>query len=280
MADPQSPSNPKWADVGVRTLSAVLLAPAVLIDIWYGGIWFEIFAAFLGILMAHEWTVIAHGRSTSQFALHALAALCAAFIPREAGAHVALGAILMIAAVAYAGVAFGPRAKSWWNYVGVPYVAFPVLALVVLRGNEHWGLHAIIWLVAIVWAADILAYFAGRLIGGPKLAPRISPKKTWAGLAGAITGSALASGIFASYLVPSIWPLVVLAGILAVVEQAGDMLESAFKRHYGVKDSGHLIPGHGGIMDRVDGLIAVVVVAGIVGYFRNPLEPAAGLFLW
>ena len=273
-------ANPKWADVGVRTLSAVILAPVVLIDIWYGGIWFQIFAAFLGILMAHEWTIIAHGRSTSQFALHALAALFAAFVPGEAGAPAALAGIFVIAAVAYAGVAFGPRAKSWWNYVGVPYVALPVLALVILRDDEQWGLHAIMWLVAVVWAADILAYFAGRLIGGPKLAPRISPKKTWAGLGGAMVGSAIAGGLYGWHVAPWILPLVIMAALLAIVEQAGDMMESAFKRHYGVKDSGHLIPGHGGIMDRVDGLIAVVVVAGIIGYLRNPEAPAAGLLLW
>ncbi len=280
MAEEKTTANPKWSDVGVRTLSALILAPVVLADIWYGGIWFEVFAAFLGVLMAHEWTIIAHGRSTSQFALHVLAALVAAFVPREAGVHVALSAIFLIAAIAYAGVAFGPRAKSWWNYVGVPYVALPVLALVILRHDPQWGLHAIMWLVAVVWAADILAYFAGRLIGGPKLAPRISPKKTWAGLGGAIAGSAIAGGLYGWSVELWVLPLVVMAGLLAIVEQGGDMMESAFKRHYGVKDSGQLIPGHGGVMDRVDGLIAVVVVAGIIGYLRNPATPAAGLLLW
>lgn len=273
-------ASAKWADLSVRVLSAAVLIPAVLVDIWFGGLWFEIFAAFLGILMAYEWTVIAHGRSTSQFALHALAALCAAFIPREAGPQAALFAIMIITAVAYAGVAFGPRAKSPWCFVGVPYVSFPVLALVVLRSDPQWGLHAIIWIMLTVWAADTLAYFAGRLIGGPKLAPVLSPKKTWAGLAGAIAGSAIAGGVYAAYFAPSIFIPIVLAGLLAVVEQAGDVVESAFKRYHGVKDSGSLIPGHGGILDRVDGLVAVTTAAALIGYLRVPTSAAQGLLAW
>jgi phosphatidate cytidylyltransferase len=280
MSDKGAAVAAKWADLGVRAMSAAILIPAVLLDIWFGGLWFELFAAFLGILMAHEWTVIAHGRSTSQFALHALAALCAAFIPRESGPLVALFAILVITAVSFAGVAFGPRAKSFWNFVGVPYVALPVLALVVLRHDPFWGLHAIVWVMVTVWAADSLAYFAGRMIGGPKLAPRISPKKTWAGMGGAMAGAAFASGVYAAIYLPSMWPLVVMAAALAIVEQAGDIFESAFKRFHGVKDSGHLIPGHGGIIDRVDGLIAVVVVAGLFGFLRNPPSAANGLLVW
>lgn len=279
-APPTAAGSAKWQDLGVRALSAAVLIPAVLLDIWLGGLWFELFAAFLGILMAHEWTVIAHGRSTSQFAAHALAALCAAFLPREIGPLASFGVIVAITAVAYAGVAFGSRAKSPWCFVGVLYVSMPVLALVVLRHDPQWGLHAIIWIMLTVWAADSLAYFAGRIIGGPKLAPRISPKKTWAGLGGAMAGAAIASALYAMWVAPTVWPLVVLAALLAIVEQGGDILESAFKRFHGVKDSGHLIPGHGGIIDRVDGLIAVTVVAAIIGYIRYAPSAAQGLLAW
>jgi hypothetical protein len=124
----------------------------------------------------HEWTVIAHGRSTSQFALHALAALCAAFLPRDIGLPLfTFGAILAVTAVALCGRRpLGPRAKSGWcNFVGVPYVSAACAGVgAVLRHDPHWGLHAIIWIMLTVWAADSLAYFAGRIIGGPKLAPR------------------------------------------------------------------------------------------------------------
>ncbi len=277
---PAAVAGAKWADLGVRALSAAILIPAVLLDIWVGGVWFEIFAAFLGILMAHEWTVIAHDRSTAQFALHALAALCAAFLPMQAGPLLTLFVIVVITGAACAVVAFGSTGKSPWRYAGVPYVALPVLALVILRHDPVWGLHAIIWIMVTVWAADSLAYFAGRIIGGPKLAPRISPKKTWAGLGGAMAGAALASGLYAWWFAPVILPLVVLAALLAVVEQGGDILESAFKRFHGVKDSGHLIPGHGGIIDRVDGLVAVTVVAAIIGFLRYPPSAAQGLLVW
>jgi len=270
----------KWQDLGVRALSAAVLIPAVLLDIWLGGLWFELFAAFLGILMAHEWTVIAHGRSTSQFALHTLAALCAAFLPREIGPMMTGVAVLVITAISYAGVAFGSRAKSHWCFVGVPYVSLPVLALVSLRHDPEWGLHAIVWIMLTVWAADSLAYFAGRIIGGPKLAPKISPKKTWAGMGGAMVGAALASGLYAVWIAPSVFPLVILAAVLAVVEQGGDILESAFKRFHGVKDSGKLIPGHGGIIDRVDGLIAVTVAAAVIGLLRDGTSAAHGLLVW
>jgi len=282
-SEPQVPpggGSAKWQDLGVRALSAAVLIPAVLLDIWVGGLWFELFAAFLGILMAHEWTVIAHGRSTTQFALHTLAALCAAFLPREVGPLMTVSVILAITAVAYAAVAFGPRAKSVWCFVGVPYVSLPVLALVILRHDPEWGLHAIVWIMLTVWAADSLAYFAGRIIGGSKLAPKISPKKTWAGLGGAMAGAAIASGLYALWVAPSVWPLVVLAALLAIVEQAGDILESAFKRFHGVKDSGYLIPGHGGIIDRVDGLIAVTVVAAIIGFIRYSPSAAQGILVW
>ena len=134
----------------------------------------------------------------------------------------------------------------------------------------------------MVWAADTLAYFSGRIIGGPKLAPRISPKKTWAGLGGAMAGSALAALAVGLVLgVPGLWMLLVVAAVLAVVEQGGDLFKSAMKRHYGVKDSGRLIPGHGGVIDRVDGLVAVATAAALIGTLRDGLAHAgAGILVW
>jgi phosphatidate cytidylyltransferase len=134
------------------------------------------------------------------------------------------------------------------------------MAFVILRGETHAGMLTLMWLLVVVWAADICAYFAGRLIGGPKLAPRISPKKTWAGLWGAVVGAA-AAGLVMGYWIgsPRFLVLGVLGGVLAIIEQLGDLFESALKRHYGVKDSGRLIPGHGGVLDRVDGLVAAAL---------------------
>jgi phosphatidate cytidylyltransferase len=266
----------KWTDLGVRALSAALLIPAVLLDVWLGGIWFELFMAFLGLLMAYEWTNIVHARSSTQFALHSAAALVAAFLPREIGVLATLGVIFGLMALGLVANAFRDRDKN----IGIPYVALPVLALVLLRAHGTWGVHAIMWLMVVVWATDTFAYFAGRMLGGPKLAPRFSPKKTWAGLLGGMAGAAVVSAIYANSVLPAWWALAVIAAALAVVAQLGDIFESALKRHYGVKDSGYLIPGHGGVLDRVDGLVAAGVLAAAIGFARNSNSLAEGLLVW
>jgi phosphatidate cytidylyltransferase len=199
----------------------------------------------------------------------------------EAGIWGAVTAVCLLwaASALLAGFRRAPRRPG---YLGVPYAGFPAMAAVLLRADPLYGAVAILWCLAIVWAADTLAYFAGRSIGGPKLAPVISPKKTWAGLGGAIAGSAAASALVAAFAgLPAIAALTLLAGILALFEQAGDLFKSALKRHYGVKDSGNLIPGHGGVIDRVDGLIAVAVAAAIIGLLRGGMESTGrGLLLW
>ncbi len=286
----EAATSAKWADLGVRTASALVLVPVVFLDVWYGGVWFRIFAAFLGVLIAHEWCNIAHPGSSGQFAVHALAAMCAAFIPDVSGWRVAMFWIAAIWGVAVLFCALRGGDKSFWRYAGVPYASLPVLALVTLRSDGELGMLAFVYLMLIVSGADIFAYFVGRIVGGPKLAPRLSPKKTWAGLLGAAGGSMLVAYVFARAYVQvaatsgfelRVLPLVAIGGILAVIAQTGDIFESAFKRHYGIKDSGTLIPGHGGVMDRLDGLIFVAVVAVVIGMLRAGADaPARGLLLW
>jgi len=282
MADRQAAAPAKWGDLGVRFLSAVVLIPAVLVDVWAGGIWFEVFVALLAVLMAYEWTVLTHRQSSLQFALHAAAAMSGALLPREAGMDGALIAIMVLWALSAIAARIDNPQHPVWAYIGVPYVGLPAIAMVLLRNDPDHGTAAIIWVMVTVWAADTLAYFSGRIIGGPKLAPEISPKKTWAGLGGAIAGSAAASAVFAWYAgYPAMLVLTLIAGAFAVVEQAGDLFKSAWKRHYGVKDSGRLIPGHGGVIDRVDGLVAVAVAAALVGYLHSGIVATArGLLSW
>jgi phosphatidate cytidylyltransferase len=157
-----------------------------------------------------------------------------------------------------------PGAVPWYA-LGLVYVFVPCVALIWLRNDPDVGLQQIFWIVALVIAADTGAYFAGRSIGGPKLAPRISPNKTWAGLGGAVVSAAIVGAMTALVMDrPTVWTLTAVSAGLAIIEQAGDLAESAFKRHFGVKDASHIIPGHGGALDRVDGLIAVAAaVAGI-----------------
>lgn len=279
-ADAQSTA--KWGDLGIRTLSAAVLIPAVLADVWVGGIWFHLFVALIGILMALEWVTIVHRGSPVQFALHAAGAMCGALLPLDVGLEGGLVAIAVIAVLSAALAAREEPGGSKWRYLGVVYVSVPPIALVMLREDPAFGIAAIVLVMLMVWAADTFAYFSGRILGGPKLAPRISPKKTWAGLLGAMVGSALAALAVAKAMgLPAILVLVIIAAVLAIVEQVGDLFKSAMKRHYGVKDSGQLIPGHGGVIDRVDGLVAVATAAALIGAFRAGVEHAgAGLLVW
>jgi phosphatidate cytidylyltransferase len=268
-----APQGVNWRDLGIRTLSSAVLIPAVLVDVWVGDAWFHLLVALLGVMMAHEWTNIVHERSSSQFALHAAAALSGAFLPLSNGWHVALAVIAVIWVLSLLLALAQHRRLSLWVVSGVAYIGLPAMAFVILRGENEAGMLAMMWLFAVVWAADICAYFAGRVIGGPKLASRISPKKTWAGLWGAVVGAAAAGAAVAYGAgLADVIVLGLLGGVLAIVEQIGDLFESALKRHYGVKDSGRLIPGHGGVLDRVDGLVAaslvlaaVVIVSGYIG---------------
>jgi phosphatidate cytidylyltransferase len=160
----------------------------------------------------------------------------------------------------------GRKGTAPWRLAGAIYVGLPALALLLLRALPGNGMELVLWVLGLTVAADTLAYVAGRGIGGPKLAPRISPNKTWAGLAGAIAGAALMGALASTWLgAGGLWKLTFGAAALGVVEQAGDLVESAFKRHFGVKDSSGIIPGHGGVLDRVDGLLAVgLAVAAII----------------
>lgn len=282
MAAERPATGAKWGDLGVRTLSAAVLIPAVLADVWAGGIWFHLFVALIGILMALEWVTIVHRGSPVQFALHAAGAMCGALLPLDVGLQGGLLAVAVLAAISAAIAALEDGAGPKWRYLGVVYVSVPPIALVILREDPVHGIAAIVLVMLMVWAADTIAYFAGRLIGGPKLAPRISPKKTWAGLFGAMAGSALAAFAVAKALgLQSALILVMIAAALAIIEQAGDLFKSAMKRQYGVKDSGRLIPGHGGVIDRVDGLVAVATAAAIIGAARAGVERAGtGILVW
>jgi len=150
-----------------------------------------------------------------------------------------------------------------------------------LRRDPVNGFAALLFVLLVVWASDIGGYFAGRAIGGPKLWPRVSPKKTWAGSLGGFVASLAVAAGFVLCGVGKPLPLAVLGAVLSVVSQLGDLFESAVKRRFGVKDSSHLIPGHGGLMDRLDGFVAAVVAAWIFGFLRHGLHSAAsGLMVW
>jgi phosphatidate cytidylyltransferase len=169
-----------------------------------------------------------------------------------------------------------------WLAAGIAYAAILLFAPLILRRDPALGFAAILFLFAVVWATDIAAYFAGRALGGPKLWPAVSPKKTWSGAAGGTLGGVAAGVVTVKLLGVSVAPMLILvAFLLSVTAQAGDLIESAVKRHFGAKDAGSIIPGHGGLMDRLDGFLTAAAAAAMVGLLRAGLEsPARGLLVW
>ena len=158
------------------------------------------------------------------------------------------------------------KRNVFWLLFGTLYIIVPCLALIHLRSNPDLGFETVLWVFVLVWSADTGAYAAGRLIGGPKLAPRISPNKTWSGLMGGICAAGVV-GFFNALVLDhqSMIPLVLISALLGLISQGGDLLESWIKRKFDKKDAGSLIPGHGGLFDRVDGLLAASVGAAFIG---------------
>jgi phosphatidate cytidylyltransferase len=235
-----------------RILSALVLAPLALLAVYVGGPVFDAVVALAAAIMAWEWDRICRGRFSKSGQVMAIAVAAAALL----GAHFPMAALAVVWIGMLGAAVFS---RSGWLAMGALYIGLPVIALTWLRQDA--GLITLMWLLAIVWATDIGAYVAGRSIGGPKLAPRISPNKTWAGLIGGVAAAVIAGGLVAWIFGAGQGPLVgVFAALLAASSQMGDLFESSVKRRFKVKDSSNIIPGHGGVLDRVDGLIAAAPI--------------------
>ncbi|MBY0612652.1 MAG: phosphatidate cytidylyltransferase [Beijerinckiaceae bacterium] len=252
-----------------------MVAAAAAVTV-FGGWAFKLFWTVAAFACAYEWFLISAGGFTPLQYVAVLVSLLLVAEPPPyplASAAVMLGLLLLTTFL-------GAPQKRIWAGAGVVYACGLLFGLVALRGSTDYGLIVVFWLFAIVWASDIAAYFTGRAIGGPKLMPRVSPKKTWSGFLGGTAGGALAGTLTLLAAGQGAgWQHMALAAALSVASAAGDLLESAFKRHFGVKDSGRFIPGHGGALDRLDGFIAAVICAVIIGYARNG-DPARGLLAW
>ena len=252
-----------WAALRTRLISAVLLAGPVLLTVYLGTPLFELLVAVAGIVMCTEWSRVCRARAMSLSTIVMAGAVVfgvgtmALGLPGWALAVVIVGAVATAVAEPY---------RSRWMAAGTLYIGLPCIGIVWLRADPDGGAATVFWLLAVVWAADIGAFAFGRRIGGPKLAPQVSPNKTWAGLLGGIGCAALAGLAFAAATDKAVvTPLTVVSGCLGGVSQAGDLFESWVKRHFGVKDSGTLIPGHGGLLDRVDALMVVVALTALIG---------------
>jgi phosphatidate cytidylyltransferase len=274
------------ANLLMRIGAALVLAP-LAIAIGYAGGWLWVASvSMVAIGLYIEWLMVVGLAGERRAAIGGTIALATAGACLMFG-HIA--AAWVILAIGLAAVAVLSSRLRNWSAAGFVYAAAAQMASVLLRLDAEMGFAALVFVFLIVWVTDIGGYFAGRGIGGPKLWSRVSPKKTWAGAIGGFAASLAVAAAFAAAaphldsqpLALKIGPLLGLGAVLSIVSQLGDLFESAVKRHFGVKDSSHLIPGHGGLMDRLDGFIAAMVVAVIFGLLRGGMDGAGrALMIW
>ncbi|WP_294132524.1 phosphatidate cytidylyltransferase [Sphingobium sp.] len=249
------------SELRTRAIVGVVLIAVALGALLSGGLLFWVLLSAAGVLMQAEWADLSGASADhKKLSMYAVSVPLAILCPLAAGlSWFAIG--LLVAAFLFVIVA----TRSVRLALGVIYVCLPVMALLFLRGQAPniFGLTLALWALALVWATDIGAYFAGRSIGGPKLAPRISPSKTWSGLGGGVLAALLVGFALHRFAGLPI-ELAAASGLLAVAAQGGDLLESAMKRRAGVKDSGSLLPGHGGVMDRLDGVATAAPLAALL----------------
>jgi phosphatidate cytidylyltransferase len=270
-------STPSFRDVGVRIAAGVAMAVVALAVLWAGSLPFAVLVAAVAVVVSWEWGRIVRSAGIDAiFVIQAGAVIVAVLLASRGLAGLGLIAVL-VAAIISALLAFGERGHM--AALGALYAGLPAVALVWFRGADKVGMLAVLFLLLAIWATDTGAYFAGRQIGGPKLMPRVSPNKTWSGLIGGIAAAGIVGLAFAMLANAGLHPgrMTVSGMVLGLVAQAGDLFESALKREYGVKDASTLIPGHGGFMDRIDGLSAAAMVAAIFAMAVNIHAPARAL---
>ena len=286
-ATPVSSSRSSFADLRTRILSAIVLVAAAVGTLLLGGIAFVLFWLAASLAMNWEWQrMVAPDRLfwrtlAGGAALCLAAASCVQLAPDLAFLVVLAGAVV-VGFIARKGVRL-------WSAAGVVYAGALIVAVVTIRPalaaafERPFDLRTIVWLFAVVWGTDVMAYFGGRLIGGPKVWPAVSPGKTWSGtlvgiVCGALAGLAVAT--IGPVMPISPWPVLAVGLLAAAAAQAGDFLESGVKRRFGVKDSSGLIPGHGGVMDRLDGFVAAAVLVVLVALVRDASSVGEALFRW
>ncbi|MFV0280337.1 MAG: phosphatidate cytidylyltransferase [Rhodoblastus sp.] len=292
MTPPQAQSGSgrkgrNFSDLRLRVLSALVMAALAVGALVAGGMPFVLFWLAAAIAMVWEWQrLVGEERQLSRVVAGAASVAVACAFATQNGPDIA---IFVLALGALGAGALAPAGLRLWAGAGVFYAGALILAIAAIRPplpaliEPPYNLRAILWLFAVVWGTDVMAYFGGRLIGGPKLWKRVSAGKTWSGaIVGIICGALL--GLAVTAIAPAgpvaVWPVFFAGLAAAAAAQAGDLLESAVKRRFDVKDSSQLIPGHGGVMDRLDGFIAAAVFVALLGVARGAPSAAEGLFVW
>ena len=280
--------RPGAGNLTLRVASAAVLAPITLAVTYVGGWIFFVLCAIAAGGILWEWVSLASHRADPRVLAPGWAALLGALaliglnMPVGGWAAVAIGAVVAGLVIAFLPRPADEASSAVWAGGGVVYAGALLIAPAMLRSDPQWGLAALLFLFANVWATDIFAYFCGRAIGGPLLWPRVSPKKTWSGAVGGLAGGVAAS-VAVAYAsgIGKLGIVGVMACVLSVLAQAGDLFESAVKRRFGAKDASHLIPGHGGLMDRLDGFLVAAIAALLIGMAHQGIAaPARGLLLW
>ena len=265
-------------DLKPRVAAAAVMGSLALATAWIGGFIFAAFWWLAAAVVLWEWQRLIGGvRLAERVALGGLfVALAALLALHNSILGVVVGLVIGAGAVGW----LAGRRTGTWAGVGVLYAGALVASITLLRISPSYGLAAILWIFAVVWGTDIAAYFAGRMIGGPRLWASVSPGKTWSGaIVGALVGAVL--GLMLTGWTNCFMPLFWLGLATAIVSELGDLFESALKRRFGVKDSSGLIPGHGGLMDRLDAFVAASVFAAVVAGFNSRSSfIAGGLFQW
>jgi phosphatidate cytidylyltransferase len=277
---PRRRSGIGGCELCLRVGSALVLVPLAVGSAYLGGPLFLAVWTLAAAMILWEWTALVGepGRepivAAGAGAFSGAAALFGLSWPGAALSILALGAI------AVGGLA--GSARRAWMLAGGVYAGAMLGAPAVLRSDAELGLLAVLLLFGVVWTTDIMAYFVGRALAGPKLWPAISPKKTWSGaIGGALAGTAVGYAMLALAGLDRLPALALVCAVLAIAAQAGDLLESALKRRFGAKNASELIPGHGGLMDRLDGFVAAALVATLLGLMRGGFDaPARGLLIW
>jgi phosphatidate cytidylyltransferase len=271
-------AGPDARNLVTRVASAVVLVPFAIAAAWAGGWYWAALVTLCAIGLFVEWLMVtgAAGNAPLLVTGAAMLAIAAPFLALRN-----IDIALLVLALGVIAVAFRSSAPRSWAIGGFLYAAAAMVASIVVRLDHSLGFVALVFILLVVWCTDIGGYFAGRAIGGAKLWPRVSPNKTWAGAVGGFMLSLLVAAGFAVSGFGRIGPLLLIAAALSVASQLGDLFESAIKRRFGVKDSSHIIPGHGGLMDRLDGFVAAVVLAAILGILRGGAGGAGtALMVW
>jgi len=262
----------------MRVAAASVLAPLAIAVAYAGGWLWSALVTLAAVGLYLEWLTVVGAAYEIRVTVSGSVALAIA------GWYLAAGQITVSLAALALGLAvvvlLSPQRRHW-TAAGFLYAAAAQMASVLVRLDQAHGFVALAFVLLVVWVSDIGGYVAGRGIGGPKLWPRVSPKKTWAGAVGGFAGSLVIAAGFAAFGFGKPLPLLVLAAILSVASQLGDLFESAVKRRFGVKDSSHIIPGHGGLMDRLDGYVAAILLAAIFGILRGGTDSIGrALMIW